>query len=294
MSTRKQAKPVSMQRMKCTHAILLVGFLCSVLVSDGGAPKLEPNAIISLEFPDLPETLLTKSSGDKQPARLSAQLPENYSREGKFPLFIFLTGGGGGRGEAQPSARGLVGKHDFICVNLPQFKQHLDTNEVFRGLVISPEDFDVASRAYRTMLQKLFDTVPNIVTTRSALGGFSNGANTTAVLLAGQDEFILQHFHSFFLIEGGFGPLGANILQKPVMKRCRFLVLRGDAPEDEHPGVRESNDYLARALESVARELHLDFTSVVMRDTGHALPPKYEVLLGKWARGERLPALETK
>ena len=87
-----------MQRMKCTHAILLVGFLCSVLVSDGGAPKLEPNAIISLEFPDLPETLLTKSSGDKQPARLSAQLPENYSREGKFPLFIFLTGGGGGRG----------------------------------------------------------------------------------------------------------------------------------------------------------------------------------------------------
>jgi hypothetical protein len=24
------------------------------------------------------------------------------------------------------------------------------------------------------------------------------------------------------------------------------------------------------------------------------LPPKYEVLLGKWARGEKLPALETK
>src|SRR6185436_15748935 len=205
-----------------------------------------------------------------------------------------LTGGGGGRGQAKPSARELVGSHDFICVDLPQFKEHLDTNEAFRGLVISPEDFDTTSHAYRTMLQKLFDTVPNIVTTRSALGGFSNGANTTAVLLAGQDEFILQHFHSFFLIEGGFGPLGANILQKPVMKRCRFLVLRGDAPEDEHPGVRESNDYLARALESVARELHLDFTSVVMRDTGHALPPKYEVLLGKWARGERLPALETK
>jgi serine-type D-Ala-D-Ala carboxypeptidase/endopeptidase len=31
-----------------------------------------------------------------------------------------------------------------------------------------------------------------------------------------------------------------------------------------------------------------------MRGTGHALPPKYEVLLGKWARGEKLPALETK
>ena len=124
--------------------------------------------------------------------------------------------------------------------------------------------------------------------------GFSNGANTTAVLLAGQDEFILRHFDSFFLIEGGFGPLGANILQKPALKRCRFLVLRGDAPEDEHPGVRESNDYLARALESAAREFHLDFTSVVMRGAGHALPPKYEVLLGQWARREMLPALDTK
>ena len=72
--------------MKCTPAILLVGFLCTVLASDGAAPKLEPNAIISFEFPDLPETLLTKSSGDKQPARLSAELPENYSRETKFPL----------------------------------------------------------------------------------------------------------------------------------------------------------------------------------------------------------------
>jgi hypothetical protein len=29
------------------------------------------------------------------------------------------------------------------------------------------------------------------------MGGFSNGANTTAVLLAGQDEFSLRHFESF-------------------------------------------------------------------------------------------------
>ena len=58
------------------------------------------------------------------------------------------------------------------------------------------------------------------------------------------------------------------------MKRCRFLVLRGDAPENEHPGVREANEYLARALESAGREFRLGFTSVVMGGTGHALPPK--------------------
>jgi len=278
--------------MKVTRAVFLVILFCTVLASDGAGLKLEPSSILSFVFPDLPETLMTKASGEKQPARLSAQLPENYSREGKFPLFIFLTGGGGGRGEAQPSARELVGSRDFICVNLPQFKRHLDTNEPFRGLSISAEDFDSVSSAYRTMLQKLFDAVPNITSKRSTLGGFSNGANTTAILLAGQDAFILQHFDSFFVIEGGFGALSANILQKSAMKRCRFLVLRGDLPEDEHPGVREANDYLARALESAAREYRLDFTSVVMRGTGHALPPKYEILLGKWARGETLPVLE--
>jgi predicted esterase len=279
---------VSIQRMKCLCPVFLIIVLCRVAASDGAELKLDPNAILSFDFPDLPDTLMTKSSGEKQPSRLSAELPENYSSKRTFPLFIFLTGGGGGRGDAKPSARELVGARDFICVNLPQFKRSLDTNELFRGLVIAPDDFEMVSRCYRTMLQKLFDAVPNITPKRSILGGFSNGANTTAVLLAGQDEFILRHFDSFFLIEGGFGPLAANILQKPAMKHCRFLVLRGDAPEDEHPGVRESNEYLARALESAAREYRLDFTSVVMRGAGHALPPKYEDLLGKWARRESL------
>src|SRR5438093_13187670 len=91
--------------------------------------NLEPNATLTFEFPDLPDTLMTKVSGEKRPARLTAQLPENYSRDGKFPLFVFLTGGGGGRGDAEPSARELVGARDFICVNLPQFKRALDTNE---------------------------------------------------------------------------------------------------------------------------------------------------------------------
>ena len=69
------------------------------------------------------------------------------------------------------------------------------------------------------MLQKLLDTLPTIPPQYSTLVGFSNATNTTAVLQAGQDEFILRHFDSFFLIEGGFGPLNANILQKSAMKR---------------------------------------------------------------------------
>jgi predicted esterase len=281
---------------KLLHSSALGLLLAFVPITHAHAAdtKLQANAVLSFDFPNLPDTLMTLSSGEKKPARLTAQLPENYSRDGKFPLFIFLTGGAGGRGDAQPSARELVGTRHFICVNLPQFKRSYSTNEAFRGVVISTEDFATVSGAYRTMLEKLLDTVPNITPQGSTLGGFSNGANTTAVLLAGQDEFILRHFDSFFLIEGGFGPLNANILQKPAIKRCRFLILRGDAPEDEHPGVRESNEYQARALESAAREFHLDFTSVVMRGAGHALPPNYEILLGQWSQGEKLSAQETK
>jgi predicted esterase len=55
--------------------------------------------------------------------------------------------------------------------------------------LVTIDDFETVSRAYRVMLQELFDTVPYIAPERSALGGFSNGAHTTALLLAGQDAW---------------------------------------------------------------------------------------------------------
>lgn len=53
--------------------------------------RLEPNAILRLDFPDLPDTLATIDTGEKKLARLTAQLPENYSLEGRFPLCVFST-----------------------------------------------------------------------------------------------------------------------------------------------------------------------------------------------------------
>ena len=96
---------------------------------------------------------------------------------------------------------------DFICVSLPLFKRAYDKKD---GGRVSMEDFETVSRAYRTMLQKLYDAVPNTTPERSALGGFSNGAHTVAVLLAGQDEFILSHFRAFYFVDGGFGPLAGK------------------------------------------------------------------------------------
>src|SRR5881394_872910 len=61
--------------------------------------ELKADARWSLEFPDLPDTLATMTTGERKPARLTVRLPANYSRDGKFPLFVFLNGNDGGRGD---------------------------------------------------------------------------------------------------------------------------------------------------------------------------------------------------
>lgn len=275
--------------MKASYALALASCVAITHLAQGASDfKLEPNATIRLDFPDLPDTLATAGSGERQPARLTATLPTNYTREGKFPLFIFLNGGDGGRGDGLPVPRQQVVPRDFICVSLPLFKHAYNTND---GGLVSMEDFPTVSRCYRTMLQRLFDSVPNITPERSTLGGFSNGAHTIGILLAGQDEFILSHFRAFYFAEGGFGPLAANVLRKTAMKPCRFLLLRGDKADDDRPeskAEREHNTHLAQALEFKAQKHHLDFTSIVMRGHGHELPSNYITLLGQWVRGEKL------
>ncbi|MGB7769870.1 MAG: hypothetical protein WBN22_13585 [Verrucomicrobiia bacterium] len=279
--------------MKNIFQILALALAVTTCALGAETVKLEPNAILRFEFPDLPPTLETLASGEQQPAQITAQLPENYSRDGKFPLCVYLDGGDGGRGDRPGIARAIVGSTNFICVNLPLFKRSYNTND---GLV-SLDDFETVRRAYRTMLQKLFDAVPNITPERSVFGGFSNGAHTTSLFIAGQDEFILRHFHAFYLVEGGLGPLETNVLQKPSLRHYRFLVLRGDQPDDDQPqskSMREHWTVLARAVEREAAEHSLDFTSIVMHGYGHEFQPKYMAIAGQWIRGEKLPVTETK
>jgi len=249
--------------------------------------KLGPGVLLTIEFPNVPDTLATLETGRRKPACLMAQLPANYSPAGKFPLFVFLNGGNGGRGDNLPLGWETVGSNDFICVNLPLFRRApLDTN-----FWIAMPDFETVSRAYGAMLGKLIDTVPNVTPERSAFGGFSNGAHTTGVLLAGRDDFILSHFRAFYLLEGGFGPLAAHVLGSCTMKPSRFLIMRGDRTPDDPKLLPyfKAFDHLAQALEYSAQDEQLDFEYMVMKGYGHELPRKYRALLGQWVRGEKLP-----
>lgn len=248
--------------------------------------SVEPCATLSFEFPNLPRTLASMVTGEDRPVRMSATLPRNYSAEGKFPLLVFLLPYG--RGEVHTPTRELIGGDDFICVHLPTFKRVYDSSEPCRGILVTLDDFETVSNAVRTMLQELFAIVPNIAPERSAMGGFSNGGLTTALLLAGQDDFVLRHFQSFVFVEGA-DLLAANVLHKQAMKGKRFLVLRGD--DFNGAAVREACFLLDRALALFAQEYQLDLTFVAMNGAKHEFPDHYAAQVGRWIRGEPIDRL---
>jgi hypothetical protein len=282
-----------------TVLFLLTGF--AAFAAD--QVKLEANAKIVFEFPDLPETFYSKSTHEKHPAMLSAQLPENYTRDAKFPIFVFLDGGNGGEGNSS-SARSIVGSRDFITVSLPLFRDasgapppSVPGLSFNTSSMVNINDAPALSGAYRTMLQKLFDAVPNITSERSALGGFSNGAHATGALLAAKDEFVLGHFTAFCLFEGGLElALHPEALQQPALKRCRFIMLFGD--HDDDPKLQMGRTLIAgpliSKLQDQASARKLDFTYIVMHGYGHQMPPEYRQLLGNWVRGEKLPEIQLK
>lgn len=263
--------------------------LLLLLSASAFASDLAPGAVLTFEFPELPPTLEAMDSGKASTPTLTARLPENYTSDGKFPLFIYLLGGPGGRGEERHLKLGqyTIGPHDFITVTMPLFKRAVDKREPSNGLMVSMDDAATISRCYRTMLEKLFAAVPNITPERSTLGGHSNGAHTTGVLLAAQDEFILAHFRQFFLQEGGTGPLFANVLQKQSFKGPRFLVMMGaKRPPGADPQKPSPWSAMTDALRAMTERSKLDFSFVSMEGYGHEQPPEYLRVIGQWARGE--------
>ncbi len=144
-----------------------ITLLAAALVCQGiDTAELVPNAKLTLEFPDLPNTLAGMVSGTEKPARLGAVLPSNYAPGSKHPLFVYLKGGSGGPDDGGAMARDIVGPEDFIAVQMPLFKKNQPKGKT---LPVTMEDLPIVSAAYRTMLEKLEETLPNIDWERRAL-----------------------------------------------------------------------------------------------------------------------------
>ncbi len=253
--------------------------------STAGAVGLEPGSVTTIEFPDddLPPSLYEMMTGVAAPPTLSYRLPDHYDPGRMYPLLVYVPGNHGGPRGNIGNALAIAGPSDWVVASLPLFKRSVDRDEISSGLLVGFNDYPTISEAYRTLLEALFEAVPNIDPERSAMVGFSNGALTIAVLMSSHDEFVLSRFHSFCLVD--FGMFHLTDLHKKASRRARYLVLSGDDPQDMGRDLRIRGGQL---LEDSWRLLGVDLTFHVMSDTGHEFEQPQMDLVAKWLRGEPL------
>jgi hypothetical protein len=235
-----------------------------------------------LKFPELPPTLYAMQSGTDSPTQLCIELPDNYTPERKFPLFVFLYGGHGGPGSGAGRGQEIMERRDCIFVNLPLFKTRLDSEGPAKGMMITTEaDGELISRAYTAMLRRIYDTIPNIDTDRNIVGGMSNGAHSIVAMFEQGDPSLTGLFQNLILIEGGFH--AAKDLSRYRGKSVLFLY--GDyAGQDDWLGRRMREQlprFVARFTEQAAAEA-LDVTGIEMKDTGHDMPRRFDADVKLW------------
>jgi hypothetical protein len=166
------------------------------------APK--PGEIIKLTFPDLPRTLRAANSPDLPAApTISVRLPDNYTKDKAFPLFVFLHGGQGSTGSEVDLPMQVVGKNDYVVATFPLFKKEINRDEQWGGVGIDFLDLSTLAGAYKAFLARINEAVPNLDPKTSVLGGYSNGGNALAMLLSVLDPTTLKHFSRFFFIDSG-------------------------------------------------------------------------------------------
>ena len=124
-----------------------------------------------LEFrnDELPSNLYSDFTGDEKNPVLQYCLPENYSKEKKYPLLVYVPGFHGHPGGNIENAIDIANNRDCVVASLPLFKANIDRAEPGGGLIISFSDYLVLSSAYKVMLEKFFHVVPNIDTQKSAM-----------------------------------------------------------------------------------------------------------------------------
>ena len=225
---------------------------------------------------ELPENLYSMFTGDKQASSLQYCLPAGYSKDKKYPLILYVPGLHGHPGGNIQNALDIANNHMCVAASLPLFKTYIDQTEPGGGIIISFCDFPVLAKAYKVMLEKLFQTIPNIDKQKSAMVGFSNGAIAVAVLVSSHDEYILEKFHSYCLVDQGMFHL--TDLHKTPAKNKRFLILVGDREDFG----RDLKIRGAKLVQDSFRTLGCNIESRILPNTGHELTPGCMQDIGKW------------
>jgi predicted esterase len=243
---------------------------------------LQPGQEIEITFADagLPPTLYSMMNGEAVTPCVTVRLPDDYNPTNIYPLLVYVPGNDGGTKGNIYNAETIAGPRGWIVATLPLFKKSIDRSEPAGGVIISFEDYPVISKAYRTMLGRLFERIPNIDREKSAMVGFSNGSITIAVLVSNHDEFILSHFRNFCMVDHGMFHLAD--LHKSRARDCRFLLLVGD---QEGMG-RDVKVRQAQLQQDAWKLLGVNVTCQIMKDTGHEFNQPQMELVGDWLRND--------
>lgn len=265
--------------MKIQLTAFLVGF---ILLSNAGISQLIEtnfwNDVQRIEFnnDELPSNLYSEFTGNKKTSYLQYCLPASYSKEKNYPLLVYVPGFHGHPGGNIKNAIDIANNRECIVASLPLFKANVDRTEPGRGIIIGFSDYSVLSSAYKVMLEKFFQTIPNINRQKSAMVGFSNGAIAIAVLVSSHDEYILDKFHSYCLVDHGMFHL--TDLHKMPTKERRFLILVGDK-EDYGRDLKIRG---AKLVQDAYQVLGCSVESRILLNTGHQLTQSCKRDIGAW------------
>jgi hypothetical protein len=271
-----------LQGLVCALAAILlvpgISFAEEVGTSDG----LRPGMTIEIPFTlvEVPPSLHSMIHGATAPPSLTVRLPDDYVPTKKYPLLVYVPGGDGGPKGNIHNARTVAGPRGWIVASLPLFKTTIDRGEPGGGLIVSFEDYPILSRAYRTMLGRLFDRVPNVDHESSAMVGFSNGAITIGVLVSNHDDFILTHFKNFCLVDHGMFHL--TDLHKSGARESRYLILVGDR---EDLG-RELKIRQSRLQQEAWQMIEVNLSFRILEDTGHEFNEPQMKVVRDWLHNE--------
>ena len=171
---------------------------------------------------------------------------------------------------------------DCIFVNLPLFKKKFDPDGPFKGLLITTEqDGETICQAYTAMLKKIYATIPNIDTAHNIIGGMSNGAHSIVAMFEQGDAYLMSTFQNLVLLEGGWH----SIKTFDRYQGKGILYLYGDyAGQNDWLGKKMREDFpkAVKKLEDAITADQLNATGLVMKDTGHDMPARFNTDVKAW------------
>jgi hypothetical protein len=224
---------------------------------------LSADTTLIMEFPNLQKTNYYVATGKFPTPLCSVYLPDNFDETRKFPVILWIDGGMGGAGDCVSRVKEKVGDKNYILINFPLFKDSIeplkpDSSNYWSRFRIRNEDSDILWNSYKIMLDSIFTLFPQIDRMNAFMGGFSNGAHATAVLLNRPQTGIVKYFNKFFFIEGGDGLDNYSILKN----RC-VLYMQGTVLTYPH----WVKSYFKKAKNNKAKT-----TFVYMKGVGHDFP----------------------